>query len=114
MLLSNDETYKAIRDKLTDNGINMDLGDFAIFRKLIDHFNGGSDEDFLVGDEFLEYYNLGVNDFEEIGRFENGDVAYLHRYNFSKFCEMVKRFFGASLDEVLIEYVMLDTDEEAI
>lgn len=104
MALLNDTTYKAIRDKLIDNGIYMGLGDFAIFRKLIDYFNGGSDEDFIIGDESLEYYNLGINDFEEIGRFENGDVAYLHRYNFDNFCEMVKKGFGAGFDELLIEY----------
>lgn len=104
MALLNEVTYKTVRDKLVDNGIHMDLGDFAIFRKLIDYFNGGSDEDFIIGDEFLEYYNLGINDFEEIGHYEDGDVAYLHKYNFDKFCENLCRYYGRSLDELFLEY----------
>ena len=104
MALLNDSTYKAVRDAITNEGIHMDLGDFAIFRRLIDYFNRGSDDDFLVSWETIEYWNLGVTDFGEVGHFQDGEVAFIYFDNLEKFCDSVKRFYNNSLDELFIDY----------
>ena len=94
--------HETIKAKLEGN-ITIDVDDSQLV-EIINHFNNGSDDDFLINLDVIEYENLGVNDFEEIGVFENGETAYLSHYPFLKFCELVDSYGG--LNELYEEEVI--------
>lgn len=85
MLLLDTETLKEVRKELEKQDIKVDVN-LDELAEILGYFNDGSDNDFIIDDESVEYYNLRVGEFKKIGNWDCGDVAYLHHYHFDSFC----------------------------
>ena len=102
----NIETYIELKKKFNSVGIKVDIGD-SDFVKLIDFANNGTDEDFIITLERIEYENLRFNEYKELKNsklLSTKETLYLHVNKFSDFCYSLKRFNNNSLKEFMLEY----------
>ena len=101
MNLMDRKTLDVICKELEKQDIVVDIR-LEQLEELLSQFVGG-DDDPIIGDEFIEYYDLRVSQFKEIGHWDDGDVAYIHLYNFDNFCILADDY--GSLSEFYEEYV---------
>lgn len=101
----NIETYVKLKKEFNSFKIKIDIGD-SDFVKLIDFVNNGSDKDFIITLETIEYENLRFNEYKELKDstlINNKEQLYLHIINFLDFCDSLSRFYNNSLKELLLE-----------
>lgn len=102
----NDNVYNEIKQYL-NKYIDVSNDEFIM---AINHHNCGSDEDFLIDHDEVEWRNLGINDFEVIidGReLSSKQIMYIDLYQLSNFRYELERFNFSSMKDYLEGYELI-------
>ena len=105
----NIETYIELQKEFNLFAIKIDVGD-SDFVNIVDFVNCGSDKDFIITWEIIDYENLRLHEYKSFNNcrdLNTNDVLYLHIDNFLDFCDSLSRFYNNSLKEFMLDNEVL-------